>query len=384
MKIKINARFLVLPLLAVAMIFALNQCKNVGPSEWPEPDPQVLNQLKISVFDNESGSTMQAYDLKLVLPDGSSKEINAVNGAYTFDGTVEGLYVITASKDGFLAESTVIEVEKPEEESVSAVTQHSFFLNKRGSANTITPAGRTLQVESGMSIPTIIEFPQGALENDQNVTVTYLPPPAKHEELHVLGERVLLQGYHFSPSLTFPEDARPTITIPINIPSVTEGNADVWFGTYNEETGEWTKVAATLNEDRTLASFEMPHFSVWRMFTGFRLVKDAESWSPWTYVGQSEVCGEGVCGTYLFSVAPTALINQLIGSGYNLNLKVMDTRCVGPKFKWASQLYARVRLVTYKVYDYTGAYQGSIQIPTKKFQWDVLEYFCHETGIIEP
>jgi hypothetical protein len=380
MKIKINTRFLVLPLLAVAMIFALNQCKNVGPSEWPEPDPQVFNQLKVSVFNSETGSAMQGFDIKLILPDGSSKEFNANNGVFSFDGTTEGLYVVTASKDGYLAESAVIEVEKAEDENLSTVTQHNFFLNQRGSANIVTPSGTVLYAESDLPVQTMIEFPEGALAADQNITVSFIQPPAKNEEMLIIGERVVLSGYNFSPSLTFPDDARPTVTIPINIPSVTEGAADIWFGTFDEATGTWEKVQGTLNADRTLASFEMPHFSTWYVFTGFRLIKEDEAWSSWTFVAESDTCSAGVCGTFLYSVNPNALINQLIGSGYNINLKVKDTRCVGPKYKYALQLFARVRVVTYGVYDYTGAYQGAITIPTKKFQWMIDDYYCHDQG----
>lgn len=380
MKIKINTRFLVLPLLSLAMIFAATQCKNVGPSEWPEPDPSVVNQLKISVFNGENGSSIQGYDIKLVLPDGSTQEFNTNTGAFSFDGTSEGTYVVTASKDGYLAESTIIEVEKAEDETYSTVTQHAFYLNKRGNANLVTPQGTTLFVESDLPTQTSIYFPNGALNTEQNVTVSFINPPVNDEGNKIVGDKIVLKGYHFSPDLTFPENARPVVTIPIDLPGVLEGDADIWFGTYDEVTGTWEKVQGTLNEDRTLASFEMPHFSTWFVFTGYRLIKVGESWSPWVFVAESDTCSAGVCGTYNFSVPPTALINQLISFGYNINLKAKDTRCVGPHFKYAQQLYSRVNLVTYEVYDYTGALLGAIQLPTKKFQWYVDEYYCHDQG----
>jgi len=379
MKIKNYTRFLVLPLLAFAMLFAFNQCKNVGPSEMPDPDASVLNQLKVSVVNSENGTALQAYDIKVVLPNGSTREFNGNTGAFTYDGTTEGTYVITASSEGFLAESTVIEVTE-QVEAVSTVTQHVFFLNKRGSTTIVPQQGTVLYVESDQPQQTVINFPPGALSSDNNVTVTFIQPSAKYEELNILGERAVLHGYNFAPDLTFPDNARPIITIPINIPSVTNGQADVWFGTYNETTGTWEKVLGTLNADRTTASFEMPHFSTWFVFTGFRLIKDVETWSPWSFVAESDVCSAGVCGTFIYAVSPNALVNQLISLGYNINLKAKDTRCVGPHYKYAQQLFARVLVVTYKVYDYTGAYVGSIQVPTKKFQWKVEEYYCHDQG----
>jgi hypothetical protein len=380
MKIKLNARFLVLPLLAVAMVFALNQCKNVGSSDWPTPDPEVINQLKFSVFDGETGSTLQSFDLKVVLPDGSSKEFKDNKGAFVFDGTLEGNYVVTASKAGFLAESVILEVEKAESENISTITNHFFFLNQRGSASVVPPTGTTLTVETSLSTPTEIYFPEGALTNDENITITYIHPVSKHDEMYIIGERLVLGGYNFSPSLTFPEDAKPTISIPIDLPHVTDGNADVWFGSYDETTGTWEKVLGQLNEDRTLATFEMPHFSTWYIFTGYRLIKIGESWSPWNLSVAVSECSEGVCGTFLYAVSPTPIVFELIQLGYNINLKAKDTRCVGPINNYIQTLQARVRLINYEVRDYTGALVGTFQIPTKKFQWKVELESCHDQG----
>lgn len=380
MKIKINTRFLVLPLLVLTMIFAFNQCKNVGPTEWPEPSSGVNNQLKVTVLNSETGASLQGYDIKIILPNGSTKEFNSNTGAFTLDETTEGLYVVTASKEGFLTENAIINIEQPEDEKYSAVTQQVFFLNKRGDTNMVTPQGTTLFVENDTPEQTVINFPYGSLSADQNITVSFIQPSAKNEELRIIGERVVVNGYHFSPDITFPENAKPTITVPINIPSVLDGTSDVWFGTYDEVTGTWEQIMGTLNADRTAASFEMPHFSTWFIFTGYRLIKDVEVWSPWSFVAESDVCSAGVCGTFIYAVTPNALVNQLISLGYNINLKAKDTRCVGPHYKYAQQLFARVLLVTYKVYDYTGAYVGSIQLPTKKFQWMVDEIYCHDQG----
>lgn len=380
MKIKINTRFLVLPLLVLTMIFAFNQCKNVGPTEWPEPSSGVNNQLKVTVLNSETGASLQGYDIKLILPNGSTKEFNSNTGAFTLDETTEGLYVVTASKEGFLTENAIINIDQPEDEKYSAVTQQVFFLNKRGNTNMVTPQGTTLFVENDTPEQTVINFPYGSLSAEQNITVSFIQPSAKNEELRIIGERVVVNGYHFSPDITFPENAKPTITVPINIPSVLDGTSDVWFGTYDEVTGTWEQIMGTLNADRTAASFEMPHFSTWFIFTGYRLVKDVEVWSPWSFVAESDVCSAGVCGTFIYAVTPNALVNQLISLGYNINLKSKDTRCVGPHYKYAQQLFARVLLVTYKVYDYTGAYVGSIQLPTKKFQWMVDEIYCHDQG----
>ncbi len=379
MKIKFNTRIFSLLLLAGAIVFLLNQCKNVGPSDWPEPTPEVNNQLKLSVFNSEDGSTLQDYNIKVILPDGTAKEYNNESGTLAIDGNQVGTYVITASKDGYLAENTMIEVEDVQEDNVSSVTQQEFYLSKRGDANLITPQGTMISIPTDTE-PATVEFPYGSLSNDENVVVSFLQPPAKTGNLRIYGERAILKGFDFTPDLTFPANAKPTLNIPVNVQSVQENNTPIILGSYDEETQTWEEITGTLNADKTVASFEMPHFSTWYAFTGYRLIKDSFTWAPWEYVSESDTCGSGACGTYIWAGTPNALINELISFGYTINMKAKDTRCVGPHYQYAQVLYARVRLVNYKVYDYTGALVGSIQVPTKKFQWMIEEYYCHDQG----
>lgn len=380
MKNKINLRSFALFFLAGVLIVSLSKCKNVGPSEWPDPTPNVTSQLKLTVFDSDNGSMLQGYDIKVILPDGSTRNYTNESGTLNIDQTLEGKYIVTASKDGYLAANEVIVVENVTEENVSAViTQQDFYLNKRGSSSIVTPQGTVLTVENNLEQKTTIEFPYGAISSNQDVTVTFIQPPYKNGELKILGERVLINGYDFSPDLTFAENLKPTVNIPINVQSVLDGGP-IFFGSFDEQTNTWETIQGTLNETRTVASFEMPHFSPWFTFTGYRLVKTGTSWAPWTYVTESEECSAGACGTYIFTVAPSALINNLVSLGYSINLKVKDTRCIGPHFQWAQVLYARCQLIDYSVYDYTGTLIGNIQIPMKKFQWMVDEWYCHDQG----
>ena len=380
MKIKFNTRLLTLVAFAIAMVFALNQCKNVGPSDWPEPTPDASNQLKLTVFDGDDGTSIQGYDIKVILPDGTTEEFDNETGSLTISSNVEGNYIITASKSGYLAENTIVEIEVAQEENVSSVTQQQFYLNKKSEASTVTPQGTVLTADNDLEQPTTIEFPYGALQNDQEIAVSFIQPPAKHGELKIVGERVIVKGYNFSPDLAFSEDALPTINIPVNISSVTNNLIPMLFGTYDLETGTWEIIEGTMNESKTIASFEMPHFSDWYAFTGYRLVKNTVSWGLWTYVTESDTCSSGACGTFVHSEPQTALITNLIALGYNINLKVKDTKCVGPHFQWAQVLYARCRIVNYIVYDYAGNYVGAFDVPQNKFQWMVDEYYCHDQG----
>jgi hypothetical protein len=379
MKIKFNLRLLPLVVVALAMIIGLNQCKNVEPTEWPTPTPDASNQLKLAVFDGDDGVLIQGFDVKVILPDGTVEEFDNETGTLTIASNLEGEYVVSASKDGYLAENTIIEIEKSEDANVSSVTQQQFYLSKKSESSTITPEGTVLTVENDLEQQTTIDFPYGALQNDQDIAVSFIQPPAKHGDLKIVGERVIVKGYNFSPDLTFEEGATPTINIPVNIQAVKDG-APLLFGTYDAETGTWEEIEGTLNQSRTIASFEMPHFSNWFAFTGYRLVKNTVTWSDWQYVAESDTCSAGACGVFVYAVAPTSLISNLIALGYNLNLKVKDTKCVGPHFKWAQMLYARCRIVNYQVFDYTGQYIGSIDIPQNKFQWMVDEYYCHDQG----
>jgi hypothetical protein len=380
MKNKNYSRFFALLILAGVLVFGFNQCKNVGPSEMPEPTPYVTSQLKLTVYDSDNGSILQGYSVKVIFPDGTTKDFTNENGTLNIDQTMEGNYIVTASKDGYLAENEIVEVEKVVEENISAViTQQDFYLNKKGNASLVTPQGTVITVASDLAQNTTIQFPYGAISNDQNVVVSFIQPPYKNGDLKVLGERVLINGYDFSPDLTFPQNLKPTINIPINVQSVLDGGK-IFFGSFDAQTNSWESIEGTLNAERNVASFEMPHFSAWYTFTGYRLVKNGTSWAPWSFVSESEVCSAGACGTYIFTVAPSSLINELISLGYSINLKVKDTRCVGPHFQWAQQLYARCQLIDYSVYDYTGQLMGNIQVPTKKFQWMVDEWYCHDQG----
>jgi len=379
MKIKFNTGFLPLVIVALAMVFAFNQCKNVGPSDWPEPTPDTSNELKLAVFDGNDGNLIQGYDVKVILPDGTTEEFDNETGTLTISSNLEGDYIITASKNGYLAENIIVDIEKVEEDNVSSVTQQQFYLSKKSETSTVTPQGTVLTAENDIEQPTTIEFPFGSLQNDQEIAVSFIQPPAKHGDLKILGERAIVKGYNFSPDLTFSEDARPTINIPVNIQSVMDG-MPLLFGTYDMETETWETIEGTMNESRTVASFEMPHFSDWYAFTGYRLVKNTVSWGPWKFVAESDECGSGACGTFVHSEPMSALVTNLISLGYSINLKVKDTKCVGPHFWWAQQLFARCRIVNYTVYDYTGAYVGSIDIPQNKFQWMVDEYYCHDQG----
>lgn len=380
MKIKFNSRFFALLLLVGGLVFTINQCKNVGPSDWPEPTPDVSNQLKLSVLDGETGSAIQDYNIKLILPNGTTQEYSNETGTFTVDGASFGKYVVTASKDGYLAENIAIEVEQVTEENVSVVTQEAFYLSRKADANLVTPQGAILTVENENESSTTVEFPNNSITSEQNVAISLVQPPAKYGELKVLGEYAVVRGYNFSPDLTFQENARPVVSIPVDVQSVIDGKSNMYFGTFDAETNTWEKIEGVLNADRTIATFEMPHFSTWYSFTGYRLIKVGTSWSDWEFVAESDTCSAGACGTYIYVVSPNALINELIAAGYTINLKAKDTRCVGPHFKYAQLLHARCQLITYKVYDYQGQYLGEFQVPTKKFQWMVVEEYCHDQG----
>ncbi len=125
----------------------------MGQTDWPDPDVAVLNQLKINVINTNDGLSLEGYDIKVVLPNGTTKEFNGNTGTFTFDGTTEGTYVITASKEGYLAESTVINVSNDQTEAVSTVTQHVFFLNKKKEALMLFPNRAQFFMSKAISLP---------------------------------------------------------------------------------------------------------------------------------------------------------------------------------------------------------------------------------------
>jgi len=140
------------------------------------------------------------------------------------------------------------------------------------------------------------------------------------------------------------------------LPVFRVGNVDQGLGRGDEI------IEGVLNSDRTMATFEMPHFSIWYTFTGYRLVKE-ETWAPYELSGQSETCSEGACGTYVYAINFSSLVYDLYEYAYNVDIKVVDTRCIGPRYLYAQQLFSRCKVSNYKVYNYTGEFIEVLNSP---------------------
>ncbi len=388
MKTYLKPSFFVLLLFLFAMILSLNNCKNLGPSEWPTPDPKVLNQFKISVLDSESGSELEGFDISIVQPDGSSLEFFNVKSDFSFDAAIEGQYQIIVTKDGFLSRDNIVEVEIGDS-GFSTITHQLIFLNKRGNSNFVSPNGTTLLIETGHEIPTEIYFPPGALTNDQNITVTYLHPILKHGELEVIGERIVLGGYHFSPSLTFPDKAKPIITVPIDIPIVNEGNSDVWLGNYNESSGEWDKVEGVLNSTRTTATFEIMQLSKAHYIIAavYIIQKQGVVNRGWIYEwGGVSACGGGIANSnYPYLEEMTQAHFELWKLGYKINIKRMfPIQGLSPKNNYIQWIDLYRQAVHYKVWKSVGGgggyfFLGDVWSPHRVLRYPDMEG-CHDQG----
>jgi hypothetical protein len=379
MKTKFYRPIYAMVLLAGVMLFSLTQCKKVGSSDWPEPNPETLNELKFAVYDGEHGDLLSDLNFSVIYPDGIMEEFTAESGKLTLEGNQVGSYIVTASKSGYLSQSTVIEVEETPDE-IIAVTKQNFYLNQIGETRTVSASGVTLSIESDFEVSPKITFPEGAVASNTDITVTYVPSPSKFGEFTVLGERVIQSGFNFSPDMEFPADSKPVLEVPVTIPSVINGDAPFLLGSFNENTQEWEIIEGQLNDDRTMATFEMPHFSIWYTFTGYRLVGEV-GWSPYVLSGQSETCSEGACGTFVYVTdVQNTLISNLF-EPFTFDVSAIDTRCIGPRYLYAQQLFTRCKLTNYKVYNYTGEFIENVsQIPMEIFQWKVEETYCHHQG----
>jgi len=379
MKTKSYKSLFVLLLLSGAMIFSLTQCKKVGTSDWPDPNPETLNELKIAVYDGAQGDLLSNLTVSVIYPDGIMQEFESESGKLSIEGDQVGSYVITASKNGYLSSSSIVSLDETAE-GIVGVTKEDFYLNKLGNMQMVDISGTTINIESDFDQSPVLTFPQGAVSNSTGVTVTYLPTPAKFGDFVVKGERAIQSGFSFSPDLTFAADAKPTLEVPVTIPSVINGDAPFLLGSFNEDTQEWEIIEGVLNSDRTMATFEMPHFSIWYTFTGYRLVKE-ESWAPYELSGQSETCSEGACGTYVYAINFSAFVYDLYEDTYNVDIKVVDTRCIGPRYLYAQQLFTRCKVSNYKVYNYTGEFIEVLNsFPQEMFNWKVEETYCHHQG----
>ena len=380
MKTKSYKSLFVLLLLSGAMIFSLTQCKKVGTSDWPDPNPETLNELKIAVYDGGAQDDLLSnLMVSVIYPDGIMQEFESENGKLSIEGDQVGNYVITASKSGYLTSSSIVTLDKTDE-GIVGVTKENFYLNKLGNMQMVDPAGTSISIESDFNQNPTLTFPQGAVAVATGVTVTYLPTPAKFGDFVVKGERAIQSGFSFSPDLSFATDAKPTLQVPVTIPSVINGDAPFLLGSFNEDTQEWEIIEGTLSSDRTMATFEMPHFSIWYTFTGYRLVKE-EVWASYELSGQSETCSEGACGRYVYAINFSSFVYDLYEDTPVFDIKVDDARCIGPRYMYAQQLFTRCKLHHYKVYAFTGAYIMQLNnFPQEMFNWKVEESYCHHQG----
>lgn len=382
MKNRIGAQLFHLLFLAIlsVIIVSLSKCKNVGPLELPEPTPKITNQIKLAVFDSEEGSPLVTYSINIEYPDGSIEEFNNQHGTLKIDEVAEGTYKISAYSTGYISDYEIINVVTDEIEDVSAtIIQQDFYLNKQGDTFMVFPEGSVLTLPNNLEQKTTLEIPSGAFLAPQELVISFLQPPKKNSTLKILGERMIIKGYDFSPEFTFPENAKPVIHIPIDVQSVKDGTP-IFLGAFNEETNTWEMVEGTLNESRDLATFVMPRMAMLRVFTGYRLKIKGHTYTPWTLVKES-ACSRGVCGTYNFVVVPTDLIQNMLELGVKLKMSITDTRCVGPHKDYKQVLYARCQLTIYEVYDHMGHKLGVIQIPVEKsIKWQIKEVWCHDQG----
>lgn len=90
MKTKFYKQFLALFLLSGVMIFSLTQCKKVGTSDWPEPNPETVNELKIAVYDGDEGSLLSDLNVSVIYPDGIMQEFDIETGKLQFEGNQVG------------------------------------------------------------------------------------------------------------------------------------------------------------------------------------------------------------------------------------------------------------------------------------------------------
>ena len=249
-----------------------------------------------------------------------------------------------------------------------------------GASAMVTTQGGSIEIASDFDTSPVLSFPEGALADNAEITATLIPSPAKFGDFMVMGERAIQSGFSFSPDLSFPANAKPTLQVPVTIASVISGDAPFLLGSFNEDTREWEIIEGQLNADRTMATFEMPHFSIWYTFTGYRMVRQ-ETWSAYELSGQSETCSEGACGTFVYAINAPALIGDVLDTDYDVDLKAIDTRCIGPRYQYAQQLYTRCKLFNYKVYNYDGAFQYDLyNFPQNTFNWKVEETYCHHQG----
>jgi len=382
MKMKLNFQFLTLLILAGSLMILLGNCKKVGPSEWPSPGSSIESLLKVQVLDNDGIGTnpVTGYDLNIFYPDGSVKEFKNHTGTIVLEKIPGGSYKLEVSKTGYITVNKTIEIEIPAlEDRINTVYLSPVYLSKVGNSTTVGATGQSVLVSNIIDTPASFIFGPNSVSQNTDFTITLIRPTSQYGILELIGNEVPLLSYQISPDMNFQAGNEPVIQLPVNLPTVNNGQP-VFFGNYNENTQEWTKVQGVLNSNKTMAEFTMPHFSTWNLLTGYIVQPAGIGWTPWIFVTESDECSKGASGTFYYIENLDVTVSDIFGFNSGYQVKVSTPVSVGPVKFYSSKIYGRCQLNFFNIYDSEGNFIVSFNIPASPIQWRVDTYYCHDQG----
>ncbi len=380
MKTKILLNSLLLIMAILLSVTGLQQCKNVGPTDMPEPDFKANNQIIIKSFDNENGTALMGWDLCITKPDGGIIKHYDVDNPFKINEPTIGIYKIIVTMEGYVKEEVNIIVDSiTHGTDAETLILHDFYLNKTGESSMVSASGTTLSLKSTHQQNSTLDFPSGAFNNDQMLSVTFLQPSLRHGCIQIIGNRVVTEGYLITPHMVFQENHQPLLTIPLNNTNIIEC-APFYYGIYDSINQQWEMIEGVMNETKTYVSFKIPHFSKGYLFGQLNLHFIRDEWSvPERFA--SGGCDEGVSGNFTYKSPYNPIIQQLNASGQIYIQKISSGRRFrGPKKDYKQELWGSCLRRIFSVYDHTGKYLGNIEVPWHIFKITVEATKCHDQG----
>jgi len=302
-----NLRKLLLIVVSVSILAGLSACKkNVSVLVFDTPVEQGSASIVIKTTRTD-GLSISDYTLEITGP--VSKTETVSGDTYTLENVVAGTYQVKASKTNFIGTVKTVTVGAIEDNKTMTYTLGLSLTEKRAPVTVDNTTGGTITVPAAnTSAPGVagntatVVIPPGAIPGGGTTQITITPvPTAVIDNPQSSVPTGGLGGFYFvmEPSgLVFEEPL--TLTFEMDIPGKVAQNIEFFMiyrladGTYSTDPND--KVPVSFNDQGTLASVQISHFSDWVLGANCELVQ-VEDYGVTVPITKS-LCGGGINETW--------------------------------------------------------------------------------------
>jgi hypothetical protein len=409
----------------VAAVGILGSCrKNTGTTDLVIVPPIVpgVRQLSVSVLNSSNKDSLTGYTLSLKTPS-ALIETTVAGKKFVVDNPVAGTYTLTASLNGFIANSKTFSVVLPAQITASLYVDESIQLTKTAPVVVVTTtAPATVTVKQVAEVPaspvvavltvpaaTVFTLPDNSKPVTVNISVTNIPTPAQSVPTVVvanvsekqaapvqvvIGDKLPMKILDLQPSgLTFDKPMVIELSIAdcypkaMTIAEKIAKQADLSLN-YVRKDNTVEKVAPDhFSADRNTVYFQITHFSQWFMTNNkVTVTKIGSSLSP--VQEKTAGCGEALAGSFVYTLRikyldpadpylPWLLSNEEIDLVYT----VSESFAVDPLPGYSTKATWQCDLVNYRVVDTTpGGRSRDVAVPQSGRQVVVQRIICHNQG----